>query len=552
MAGDLTRHAPALGARQFGARLIGTTKSQRWHENNWRAVSPMAKLQTETLTISGILNSEDTSQIGALYWHIAKEVNGDLMVAPESFDKKSINRETLEVAPFDDDGLKHPTTPEDAKRWCIFVDELESCDPKTAFIIYFSPVHGEMPVIRQIDGPCADEHEGRSILARKLEIREHTAPLKPANDNTPLPRQSGYPGIVTSAELIKGFTPPDYQIDGIVQKGFIYSMTAATGTGKTAVLLLLSALTALGEPLGEREVRKGRVVYFAGENPDDVTMRWIAASHHLPFDAENIDVHFIKGTFHIAQMFERIKQDVERLGGVDLVVIDTSAAYFNGSDENSNTELGNHARDLRTLTTLDGHPCVMVACHPTKNATTENLLPRGGSAFLAEVDGNLVCVKMDGGVRLHTQGKHRGPDFEPIDFALETVTAPQLKDTRGRDVPTVMAKPLGPAQVRAKAASARRDEDDALMALETNSNQSLANIAESLGWIKEGTAHKDRARRATDKLKKSKLLEFKGRKWHVTTLGHDAIVDIRAKRHEEQMAAKSAAKLVSKSTVRTA
>ncbi|WP_332716677.1 AAA family ATPase [Pelagibacterium mangrovi] len=370
---------------------------------------------------------------------------------------------------------------------------------------------------------------------------------KPANDNEPAKTQpakpTGYPGIITSGELVQGFVPPDYQIDGIVQKSFIYSMTAASGTGKTAILLLLSALTALGEPLGEREVRKGRVVYFAGENPDDITMRWIAAAEHLPFDATDINVHFIKGTFHIAEMFDLIRQDFERLGGVDLVVIDTSAAYFNGQDENSNTELGKHARELRTLTTLEGRPCVMVACHPTKNATTENLLPRGGGSFIAEMDGNLVCLKTDGGVRLHWQGKHRGPDFEPVEFELEKVTAPQLRDTRGRDVPTVMAKVLGSDQAKAKAAKARKDEDEVLIEIDADGGQSLASMAEALGWTKEGNPHKDRVRRATDKLRRDKLVEFKGRKWKLTPAGHEALVELRTQRHHERQAGAFAAKM---------
>ncbi|TIU89975.1 MAG: hypothetical protein E5W01_10845, partial [Mesorhizobium sp.] len=92
--------------------------------------------------------------------------------------------------------------------------------------------------------------------------------------------------------MVRGFVPPDYHLEGIAQAGFLYSTTAMTGTGKTAVLLLLAAHTALGTSINDREVRKGRVVYFAGENPDDVTMRWIAMAHHMGFDADAMEVHF--------------------------------------------------------------------------------------------------------------------------------------------------------------------------------------------------------------------------------------------------------------------
>lgn len=391
------------------------------------------------------------------------------------------------------------------------------------------------------------------VALSKIEIKNEPGkpfkPLRPANDNKP----SGYPGIVSSAELVRGFVPPDYHIDGVAQKGFLYSTTAMSGTGKTAILLLVSALTALGMPLDGREVRQGRVVYFAGENPDDVTMRWIAMAHHMPFDVETIDVHFIKGTFSIPAMFEKIEADVKALGGTDLVVIDTSAAYFQGQDENANVELGRHARELRALTTLPGHPCVMVACHPTKNAASDNLLPRGGGAFIAEVDGNLVCVKStDGTVKLHWQGKHRGPDFDPIVFELQTVTAPGLQDSRGRDIPTVMAATMSRSEVSAKARTARRDEDDVLMEIDRDGGQSLAGMAERLGWFKDGGPHKDRVRRATDKLRKDHLIDHRGRKWKVLPAGQDAIVDIRAERFQAEQIAAGIASMVSKRVVRDA
>jgi hypothetical protein len=37
--------------------------------------------------------------------------------------------------------------------------------------------------------------------------------------------------------FLKGFIPPDYLIDGILQRRFIYSLTAPTGGGKTAIAL---------------------------------------------------------------------------------------------------------------------------------------------------------------------------------------------------------------------------------------------------------------------------------------------------------------------------
>ena len=89
------------------------------------------------------------------------------------------------------------------------------------------------------------------------------------------------------------------------------------------------------------------------------------------------------------------------------MIVDTSAAYFEGDAENDNVQLGNWARLLRKLTDMPGKPGVIVGCHPIKSG--ESLLPRGGGAFLAEMDGNLTCKKLsDEIIELHWSGKYRG------------------------------------------------------------------------------------------------------------------------------------------------
>lgn len=349
-------------------------------------------------------------------------------------------------------------------------------------------------------------------------------------------KPSAYTGIVSSGELVRGFSPPDYHIDGVIQARFFYSLTGMTGTGKTSVLLLMAASTALSLVMGSREVRKGRVLYFAGENPTDVTMRWIAMAHEMDFDPDEIDVHFICGTMSIPEMFERIRTDVETLGGVEMIVVDTSAAYFFGADENSNVDAGRHARDLRKLTELPGQPVVLVACHPVKNAGPDNLLPRGGGAFIAEVDGNLTLAKAGGLVRMHWQGKHRGPDFEPITFELNTVTAPALVDSKGRPVPTVMARSLDDRQVKQAHQQDFHDLDVILLEIDRDGSQSVRGMAESAEWMKDGEPDKRRVQTATDRLKRDRLVKYEARKWKLTETGFEAVVDAKARRHASRAA----------------
>ena len=336
-----------------------------------------------------------------------------------------------------------------------------------------------------------------------------------ANDLTDIlraaPESDALPRLVkSSAEFVRGFVPPDYAIDGLVQRRFLYSLTAPTGHGKTAVALLFAASKALGQSIGNREVDPGRVLYLVGENHDDVKMRWIAFAEKMRFDAETIDVHFVEGVLKLSDTGQKIKAEIEQLGGdVDLVIVDTSAAYFEGTEENGNVEAGTHARQMRQmLGSLQGGPCVIVLCHPIKNPSKDNLLPRGGGAFIAEVDGNLTCWKTDSLVSLHWQGKFRGPDFAPITFQVETVTSDKIRDSKGRQIPTVIAKALSDKERREAEANSRGDEDDVLRILAENDRLSLVALATALGWTTQaGEPNKSKVQRLAERLKKGKLVE---------------------------------------------
>ena len=50
-------------------------------------------------------------------------------------------------------------------------------------------------------------------------------------------------------------------------------------------------------------------------------------------------------------MRRRIREEIKQVGPVSLIIVDT--AYFEGDDENSNTQFGDFARrTLRPLTTM--------------------------------------------------------------------------------------------------------------------------------------------------------------------------------------------------------
>jgi hypothetical protein len=328
--------------------------------------------------------------------------------------------------------------------------------------------------------------------------------------------------ILTSAEFVDGFVAPDYLVDGIIQRRYLYSLTARTGDGKTAVLLSLAANVAQANDFGNCDTTLGRVCYFAGENPDDVRARWLLMAEVMEFDSSSIDVHFIPGTFSIPELFSRVQSEAKDVGGFDLIIVDTSAAYFQGDEENSNTQLGQHARDIRDLTTLPGGPCVIVACHPVKNPSKETLLPRGGGAFTAEVDGNLTLWSEDKvTTELNWAGKFRGPSFEPMSFRMEPKTVDSVVDSKGRLMPSVIAIPITDEMAQQELAKAIRDEEAVLVSMLNDPSLSMAQIATELGWLSAKTSmpQKSKVEKAIKALKEERLVKKSRKKWRLTDSG---------------------------------
>ena len=100
----------------------------------------------------------------------------------------------------------------------------------------------------------------------------------------PFPAKPAPKLIQSDAEFTANFVPPAYLLDGILQRQYCYSLTAATGAGKTAIALRLAAHVGLGRRLGDRDVQQGRVLYFASENHVDVQARWLAMAEHCGFE----------------------------------------------------------------------------------------------------------------------------------------------------------------------------------------------------------------------------------------------------------------------------
>src|SRR5215204_2670174 len=127
--------------------------------------------------------------------------------------------------------------------------------------------------MRRWEGKIREEAAKPSAANLKWGICSSPAPPEPPKTD-PATGQPA-PFILTAKQFIDGFIPPHYQIDGIMQRGYLYALTARTNHGKTAIAMYIAQCVARGVAMHGRAVEQGSVLFLAGENPDDIRARFL-------------------------------------------------------------------------------------------------------------------------------------------------------------------------------------------------------------------------------------------------------------------------------------
>lgn len=343
------------------------------------------------------------------------------------------------------------------------------------------------------------------------------------------------PPILDATQFMATFSMPDYLIDGVIQRGRLHAMTSPTGHGKTAVALFLACMMASAKNIGAIEVTQGNVLFLAGENPDDLCVRLHAACQSYGIPPGDLPIYVMPGNFPISpEAAEALKAKIDATGiQFSLIIGDSLAAYFPGDDENHNVQMGNYARNWRVLTTCAGRPAVMALAHPVKAAGRDNLLPRGGGAFLAEIDANLT-LWAEGDretTTLHWQGKIRGADFQPVTFALAPVTLTDKADAKGRLLVSVVAVLQTTEQADMAVKATVSNENVVLEWMRRAPGISIKDLATNIGWVSvSGTPHKGKVHRILKSLQALKLVKFWRGKWLITDAG---IAELKQEKYDE-------------------
>lgn len=330
--------------------------------------------------------------------------------------------------------------------------------------------------------------------------------------------------LIDAAEWLSVHDRQVWLIKDIIQKNMIYAVTAATNHGKTAITTYAAACIVGRRKFAGREVTPGDVLILCGEDPSGFRARLRATMDKLGMDIEDVAGRLVilPYALPLGMYIDQIKDEAAKRGGeFSLVLVDTSVAFFTGDSEDDNLQARSHAWDLRELTELPGKPAVLVNCHPTKGADRDNLLPRGGGAFLNEIDTNLT-VWADGEMAtLHWQRKKRGPDFDPIPFEFMGVSI----DEGDYKTQTVVAWPISDERAAEMRRARNMDEDRLMWAMQHHPTHHFAQWASDCGW--NGEASKSKVNRVMKRLVDFKYAEkFRGH-YRLTKIGEAEAQKIR-------------------------
>lgn len=322
--------------------------------------------------------------------------------------------------------------------------------------------------------------------------------------------------LVDAVDWLANAPPMEWVVDGLIMRGNLYACTATTNHGKTAIGLLMAMSVALGVPFAEMAVARGKVLILCGENPDGFRTRLHATLESMGYRASDIAgrVTVLPQALPLGPVVEQIVAEARRQpGDYGMVMVDTSISFFTGDNEDDNLQARSHAWHLRALCELPGRPAILCNTHPTKNADRDSLLPRGGGAFLNEIDTNLTVWAEGEAAQLHWYRKKRGPDFDPIPFEFHGATIEEF----GRKVPTVYAAHITEAREREIARARSEQEDQLLLAMLRRPDGNYVDWANAIGL--NGVGGKSQIHRVMKQLQKDGLVKDFRRRKVLTTVG---------------------------------
>lgn len=280
--------------------------------------------------------------------------------------------------------------------------------------------------------------------------------LRHMTDNENDEQTSGYGVHFISFDKLLLLAKPEPLIKGFLQEWEAALLWGAPNGGKSFLALDWALSVATGLPwLGVHEVKKGPVVYMAGEGAPSLQRRVRAWCHYhdvtelngayfqvrpLPLLEGDVIDEIIQ---HLKTMFEEEQgEGDEATVNTRLIVVDTLSQFMMGGDENG-PEMALFVSNLRRLSQTH-ETAILIVHHSRKDETVE----RGGSALRGNLDVAYQCVPINNdkgqidGLRIKNDKQRDSAKQDKLVLRLKKVTYGKDEDDNSLVVVPTMTEPV--------------------------------------------------------------------------------------------------------------
>ena len=232
------------------------------------------------------------------------------------------------------------------------------------------------------------------------------------------------PFEVMTTNQLKAMPPVTWAVDGLVTLHGFTVMYGAPASGKSFLAIDMALSIANGLAWQNRAVRRGSVLYIAGEGVGGMGKRVKAwEAWHGKHDTANLYVLPTAVNFRDEADIARLKMTIDSIGEqFTMVVVDTVARALLGGEENSATDMGLFVDACDQIKAHTGS--ALLAVHHAGKDSAKGM--RGSSSLLGGVDAAMSITNFDGIVTLKVE---KQKDAEPIgDMNFEMVPVATIDD----------------------------------------------------------------------------------------------------------------------------
>lgn len=213
--------------------------------------------------------------------------------------------------------------------------------------------------------------------------------------------------LISCVDLMSRTYKPDWLIKGFIERGNLGLIFGNSASGKSLLVMDMCFCIATGLEFKGLATKQGTVVYICGEGFGGLQKRLLALSQHYGIEKpDNFYLSEQPAAFMDMASADNVRQAIQAIGNVSLIVIDTFHRNMGQGDENSAKDIATFLSNVDTFLKPTG-AAVLIIHHSGHDQKERS---RGSSSIRAAMDVEFLVSKEDSQV---TVKNTKMKDFDP-------------------------------------------------------------------------------------------------------------------------------------------